>query len=298
MEAVRRLALIGCGLMGGSFALALRQSGLVRHIAGWSRSAQTVARAVELGVINEGCSSAQEAVRHADLVLLAVPVTATQVTLQLLAPALQAEALVMDVGSTKRDVVAAAHAALGARVAAFLPAHPIAGKEHGGIEHAEARLYQDRLCILTPLDGQAPELTARGQALWEAVGCRVLRMTPAEHDQTYAAVSHLPHLLAFAYVQGITTQEQAARHLALAGPGFRDFTRIAAGTSGIWRDIFSANRDEVLGQLAHFEAVLARWRAALEANDSAALTNLIDAASLVRSAWRLNGAAAAEDDPA
>ena len=274
--------------MGGSFAMALREAGAVKQVCGHSRSAVSTQRAFELGIIDKVCSSPAEAVEQADLVLVAVPVGATQAVLSELVPALGADALVMDVGSTKRDVVAAAQAALGARVAQFVPAHPIAGKEHGGIEQAEAGLYRQRCTILTPLSENPASLVGEAQAVWEAMGCRVVQMKPAEHDETFAAVSHLPHVLAFAYMQGLMSQggPQLQRHLDLAGPGFRDFSRIAASGSGIWRDILSANRDEVLAQLAHFEAALQQMKSALDEGRLDELSSLIDAAAALRSGWK------------
>jgi prephenate dehydrogenase len=292
------VAVIGCGLMGGSFALALKAAWPGTHISAYSRSPASSQRALALGIVDATHTSAEQSVQGADLVLLAVPVTATEASLRDLRAALRPEALVMDVGSTKRDVVAAARAALGAAVGQFVPSHPIAGKESGGIEQAEACLYQDRRCILTPLPENDAVRLQRAQAVWEAVGCSVVRMNADQHDRTFAAVSHLPHLLAFAYVNAVAQQSDAARHLALAGPGFRDFTRIAGGTSAIWRDIFSANRDEVLQQLAHFESALGAVRAALAAGHDDEVARLVDAASAVRTHWTLNGAAPPTDDPA
>lgn len=289
-----QLAVIGCGLMGGSFAAALKDSahvaGGVKRVTGYSRTrggASAAHRAQALGLIDQAFDTPAAAVNGADLVLIAVPVGATQAVLADLLPALSPKALVMDVGSTKRDVVAAARAALGSRVGQFVPAHPIAGKETGGIEQAEVALYQGRSTILTRLPENDAALVARAQAAWEAVGCRVVTMSTEAHDQTFAAVSHLPHLLAFAYMQGLIGQGQDAlqQHLAVAGPGFRDFSRIAGSTSAIWRDIFSANRDEVLAQLAMFEGALAQFKHALAQGCDEDLARLIDEASAVRSSW-------------
>jgi prephenate dehydrogenase len=283
----QKLGVIGCGLMGGSFAMALRAAGQVAKVAGHSRSPSSSRRAVELGIIDEACEQAVEAVRGADLVLIAVPVGATQATLSALLPGLTPQALVMDVGSTKRDVVAAAQAALGKRVTQFVAAHPIAGKATGGIEQAEATLYQGRTTILTPLAETPADQLARARAAWESVGSLVVPMNAQAHDETFAAVSHLPHLLAFAYMQGLMSQGPAAlrQHLTVAGPGFRDFSRIAGSTSAIWRDIFSANRDEVLTQLAHFEASLEKFRQALIEGRDDDLARWVDEASAVRSRW-------------
>ncbi|MEY3653676.1 MAG: T-protein [Pseudomonadota bacterium] len=282
-----RLALIGCGLMGGSFALAARQAGLVRTIAGFSASEKTRQRARELRVIDQACASVAEAVNGADLVLLAVPVGAMASSFAAMAPALSAQALLMDVGSTKSDVIAAAQTHLGDKLACFVPAHPIAGKEVAGIEHADARLYQDRRTILTPLSSNSMRHTKQAHDIWSAMGSHVSTMTASDHDQTFAAVSHLPHLLAFAAVHALTTHPQGADYLDMAGPGFRDFSRIAASDPAVWRDILSANRTEVLAQLAHFRASLALFEAAMQSGDTTGLQQLIHRASDERSGWVL-----------
>lgn len=285
----RQLALIGCGLMGGSFALALKRAGLVRRIVGYSASERTRRRAVELGVIDTAAASAAEAAAGADLVLLAVPVGATTATLQAIAPVLAPETLLMDVGSTKCDVVAAARATLGARLPCFVPAHPIAGKEVAGIEHAEASLYEQRLTILTPLQTCGASQLAAARALWPALGSRVRELSPEAHDQAFAAVSHLPHLLAFAYVNGLTGQPRGADLLSLAGPGFRDFSRIAASDPAVWHDILRANQADVLAQLGAFRTALAQLEAAMTQDDGAALRELIARASATRGGWQLGG---------
>lgn len=286
----RQLGLIGCGLMGASFALALKRAGLVERIVGYSASERSRARALELGVIDQAASSAVDAASGADLVLLAVPVSATSATLQAIAPVLAPDALLMDVGSTKSDVVAAARATLGARLPCFVPAHPITGKELAGIEHAEANLYADRLVILTPMEQTASSQTEHARAIWQAVGSKVQCLSPAEHDAAFAAVSHLPHLLAFAYINGLTTQAHGADHLALAGPGFRDFSRIAASDPTIWRDILQINRDEVLAQSRRFRQALDQLEAAMTQDDGATLQALITQASQARAGWRLGSA--------
>lgn len=283
----QRLALIGCGLMGGSFALALRQAGLVQHITGFSASEKTRQRAVELGVIDQACRSLVEAVQGADLVLLAVPVGAMHSSFTALQGSLSPSALLMDVGSTKCDVIAAAQANLGERLNCLVPAHPIAGKEVAGIEHAEANLYQDRRTILTPLPDNSIRQIKMASEVWTAIGSHVSHMTPEAHDATFAAVSHLPHLLAFAAVNALTSQAQGAAFLEMAGPGFRDFSRIAASDPAVWRDILSANRAEVLTQMAHFRSALDAFENALNQGDTAALQQLIQQASAVRSGWTL-----------
>ena len=283
----QRLALIGCGLMGGSFALALRQAGLVAHITGFSASEKTRQRALELKVIDQACNSVAEAVVGADMVLLAVPVGAMQSSFAAMRDALSTQALLMDVGSTKCDVVAAAQAALGERLNCFVPAHPIAGKEVAGIEHAESTLYQARRTILTPLPQNSLRQIKMASEVWTAIGSHVSHMTPEAHDAAFAAVSHLPHLLAFAAVNALTSQAQGAAFLDMAGPGFRDFSRIAASDPAVWRDILSANRSEVLTQMSHFRRALDAFENALKLGDAAALQQLIQQASAVRSGWTL-----------
>ena len=284
---LQKLAVIGCGLMGGSFALGLRQDGGVKHIAGFSSSAQTRQRAQALQVIDEVCDNVAQAVLGADVVLLAVPVSATRQSLEAILPALAPHALLMDVGSTKCDVVAAARQTLGERLSCFVPAHPIAGKEVAGIEHAEGNLYKNRRTILTPLPETGVAQISQAHALWQALGSTVHTMTPESHDATFAAVSHLPHLLAFAAVNGLTSQAQGADFLRMAGPGFRDFSRIAASDPAVWRDILNANRTEVLSQITHFKQALTQLEDALNNQDTATLQTLIAQASQVRSSWKL-----------
>lgn len=286
----KRLALIGCGLMGGSFALALRARGLVDAVVGYSATETTRNKALQLGVIDAACASAQEAVQDADLVLIAVPVSATEHTLRTIAPRLACDALLMDVGSTKGDVVAAARTALGERLPCFVPAHPIAGKEVAGIEHAEANLYVDRQVVLTPLPENSSDLVLRAHQLWQALGSRVVELSPEAHDASFAAVSHLPHLTAFALVNAVARQAHGAQHLSMAGPGFRDFSRIAASSPCVWRDILLANRDEVLHQSSLMRQALAELEAAMRSGDAERLHALIDEASQTRSRWRLGGA--------
>jgi len=283
----QRLALIGCGLMGGSFALALREAGLVQTIAGFSASEKTRQRALELQVIDQACASVAEAVQGADLVLLAVPVGAMHASFAAMREVLQPNALLMDVGSTKCDVIAAAQDTLGERLSCFVPAHPIAGKEVAGIEHAESALYKERRTILTPLPKTGIHRLQTAHDVWTAIGSHVSTMTPAAHDTTFAAVSHLPHLLAFATVNGLVTQRKGAEFLEMAGPGFRDFSRIAASDAAVWRDILSANYAEVLTQITHFRSALDQFETALRIGDNQALQELIQQASDVRSAWTL-----------
>jgi prephenate dehydrogenase len=282
--------------MGGSFALALREAGLVQTIVGFSASEKTRQRAVELQVIDQACNSVTEAVQGADLVLLAVPVGAMHESFAAMREVLQPNALLMDVGSTKCDVIAAAQATLGDRLNCFVPAHPIAGKEVAGIEHAESTLYQARRTILTPLPKTGIHRLQAAHEVWTAVGSHVSTMTPEAHDATFAAVSHLPHMLAFAAINALMAQPQGAAFLDMAGPGFRDFSRIAASDASVWRDILSANHAEVLTQVTHFRTALDQFETALRSGDHAGLQQLIQQASDVRSAWTLQAGNACNKD--
>ena len=282
-----QLGLVGCGLMGGSFALALKRAGLVRRVVGFSPSESTRERALDMGVIDAIALGAAQAAQGSDLVLVAVPVAATQNTLAALAGALSPQALLMDVGSTKRDVVQAAALALGDKLPTFVPAHPIAGKEVAGVAHADVDLYKGCQLILTPTEQTGKAQLAQAQTLWAALGAQVRTMSALEHDSAFAAVSHLPHMLAFAAMNAVNAQAQAAQFLSLAGPGFRDFTRIAASDPAVWRDILHANRDQLLLQSQHLREALQAFETALAQGDSAALQALITAASQSRAAWSL-----------
>lgn len=280
-----QLGLIGCGLMGGSFALAARRAGLVRRVVGHSRSPASARRARELGVIDEDVPSAAQAAAGADLVLLAVPVAATEGALRAIRPALGADALIIDVGSTKADVAEAAQLALGELAASFVPSHPIAGREVAGVEHADAGLYHGTQVILTPTEATRADKLAQADALWRALGCTVLQMSPAAHDAALAAVSHFPHLLAFAFMNGLLAQPEGSDQLALAGPGFRDFSRIAASDPPLWRDVLIANRAQIGVQLRHFQQALAELQQSVERARPDELEQLIRRASQARASW-------------
>ena len=283
-----QLGLIGCGMMGGSFALALKRAGLVKRVVGYSKSPSTTERARQLGVIDVEAPSALLAVSGADLVLLAVPVSATEATFKAIRHLVRGDVLIMDVGSTKREVIDAARRVLKDQVGVFVPAHPIAGKELAGVEHADPELYHGRQVILTPIERTLTARLDKAHKLWTALGCHVKQMSPEAHDAAYAAVSHLPHLVAFALMNGISSQQQAEDFLSLAGPGFRDFTRIAASDPMVWRDILMSNREELLAQSRLFQRALHALETAIKADNPDALEALIDQASSARAHWRMS----------
>ena len=280
-----QLGLIGCGMMGGSFALALKRAGLVKRVVGYSKSPSTTDRARQLGVIDVEAPSALLAVSGADIVLVAVPVAATEATFKAIKHLVSNDTLVMDVGSTKRDVVDAARRALREQVGAFVPAHPIAGREVSGVEFADADLYNGKQVILTPIERTLAPQLKKAEEVWTALGCHVIKMTPEAHDAAFAAVSHLPHLIAFALMNGIASQDQGQDYLSMAGPGFRDFTRIAASDPKVWRDILMSNREELISQSKIFQRTLQAMEQLINSGDGESLEGLIEHASQTRADW-------------
>jgi len=282
---IRRLAVLGVGLIGGSVALALKQAGAVRQVIGYGRDRANLDAARSLGIVDEIADSPEQAVAGADGVLLAMPVGAMAETFVRIAPHLAADALLTDAGSTKQDVIAAARRGLGEQVGRFVPGHPIAGAEKSGALAARADLYAGRNVILTPLPENAAATGAAVADLWRACGARLMEMTAAEHDRVFAAVSHLPHLAAFALVDELASRPQAGLYFRLAGSGFRDFTRIAASSPEMWRDIALANREALAAELDAYVSRLSRLRDALMAGDGQTLFDTFIRASKARGNW-------------
>jgi prephenate dehydrogenase len=282
-----QLGLIGCGMMGGSFALAMKRAGLVKRVVGYSKSPSTTQRALSMGVIDVEAPSALLAVSGADIVLLAVPVSAMEASFKAVRHLVTNNMLVMDVGSTKRDVVDSARRVLRDHVGCFVPAHPIAGKEVSGVEHADVDLFSGKQVILTPIDRTQASHLKRANDLWEAIGSKVVQMTPEQHDAAFAAVSHMPHMIAFALMHAIVNQGTGKEFLSLAGPGFRDFTRIAASDPKLWRDILLANRHEVIEQSKIFQRSLFNMLQVIEEGNADKLEEMIEQASTTRAHWRM-----------
>lgn len=279
------LAVVGVGLIGGSFAAVLRRAGQVGRVLGVGRNAKSLARAVELGLIDEA-ATIEEAAARADLILLATPVGGLADALSRMRAHLRPGTVLTDAGSTKAEVVVAARAALGDRVAQFVPGHPIAGAERTGPEAADADLYRKRSVILTPLAENAASSLELVRRAWQVCGADVIDMDADAHDRVLASVSHLPHLLSAVYMEQVAEAVDAPTRLSLAGSGFRDFTRIAAGSPEMWRDIFLSNRDAMLAELADVRAVLDRAERAIADGDGAALLTLLDTAARARRNWR------------
>jgi prephenate dehydrogenase len=293
MALIEKLVICGVGLIGGSFALALRRAGVVRRIVGIGRSEASLARAVELGVIDEAAGEWAAALDGAEVVLLAPPVGQMDAVTAAMAPHLAPGTIVTDAGSTKRDVIEAVYRHLAAHLATVVPAHPIAGAETSGVGAAFASLYDGRKVVVTPLPENEPAAVQRVREIWEACGAQVHEMPPEEHDRVFAAVSHLPHLLAFGLVHDLAGRANAEQLFSFAASGFRDFTRIAGSHPEMWRDICIANRQALLAELDRYLAELASLRTLLLSGDGEQLERQFDEARQARNAWAERFAASA-----
>ena len=280
-----KIVVFGVGLIGGSFALALKQAKAAGEVVGIGRSQATLDEALRLGIIDRVGVCDAATLGNADLVLLATPVGQMPALMQAMAPHLDPRTAITDGGSTKGDVVAAVRQSLPNHLARFVPAHPIAGAENSGAAAAKADLYVERKVVLTPLPENDPEAIERVRAAWAACGATVHEMAPSRHDQVFAAVSHLPHLLSFALVHDLAQRDNREEFFRFAASGFRDFTRIAASHPEMWRDICIANKTALLGELEQYQRQLEELRQALLAGDAAALKAVFDEARTVRRAW-------------
>jgi prephenate dehydrogenase len=290
-----RVVIIGVGLIGGSFARALRAANAVTTLVGVGRSPEVMARALELGIVDE-VASIEVAMKGADLVLVAAPVAQTGRILASLLPYLEPQTIVTDAGSTKTDVAASARAALGEKVAQFVPGHPIAGRESNGPDAAIVDLYRGKKTVLTALPENSPAAVARVAYAWTICGAIIHHLTPQEHDKVFASVSHLPHLLAYALVDDVANKPHAALLFQYAASGFRDFTRIAGSSPEMWRDISLANQSALLGELDAYLAQLTALRAMLAAADGAAIEAVYTNAQQARRRW-IEAIEAAEAPP-
>ena len=284
-----KVVVFGVGLIGGSFALALKAAGQVEEVVGFGRSIATLTQALDLGIIDRvGANSGQD-VADADLVLIATPVAQMPDIMERIAPYLGSDTVVTDGGSTKGDVVAEARQAFGDRVGQFVPAHPIAGAENSGTAAARADLYREKKVVLTPMPENSVLNIARVRSAWEWCGALIHELTPEEHDRIFAAVSHLPHLLSYALVHDIALRDNSELLFSFAASGFRDFTRIAASHPEMWRDICLANRAALLDELDRYRAQLDELRAALDRGDGDALEKTFDVARTARRGWAGGG---------
>ena len=288
MVRIDKLVVVGVGLIGGSFALALKGAGAVGRVVGVGRSAANIYRAQELKIIDSGGALDAATFGDADLVLLAMPVGQMQPVMRAVAPLLGKKTVVTDAGSTKEDVVALARRELKGSLARFVPGHPIAGTEKSGAEAAFPEPYRERKVVLTPLKGTSPRAKALVKGAWESCGAKVLELEPREHDAVLATVSHLPHVLAYALVDQVAASRDAKRLFSYAAGGFRDFTRIASSHPEMWRDICMANKKALLAELDRYGRGLARVKRMLERGDAKALEALFTGAREARDRWLKN----------
>jgi prephenate dehydrogenase len=282
---IGKLVVIGVGLVGGSFALALKRARVVKRVVGVGRTRANLATALKRRIIDEASQDAAQAVSGADLVLLATPVGQMPAVMTAIAPHLPSHAVVTDGGSTKRDVIACARRFLGAHLPRFVPGHPIAGTEKSGATAAFPELFRGRNVILTPQPETAARATALVRRAWQTCGARVSRLDADEHDAILAAVSHLPHVVAFALVDMLAAKRNAGRLFGLSAGGLRDTVRIAGSSPEMWADICIANRDALLAVLEDYEAMLEEMRAAIAGGDAGELKRLFARARSAREKW-------------
>lgn len=292
-----RVVIVGVGLIGGSLALSLKRAGVVGTVVGVGRSAASLDKAKALGVIDEAAESLAEAARGASLIVLCAPVAQNFALLHALEPHLEPGTIVTDAGSTKSDVIMAAKTALGDKVAQFVPAHPIAGRELNGVEAALNDLYLGKKVVLCPLQENSRADVAAVRAMWEATGADCHVMSAVQHDAVFASVSHLPHVLSYALVAQVANAEDAGLKLDFAGGGFRDFTRIAASSPEMWRDICIANKDALLREIGTYEAVLGFLKEQIKAGNGDALERVFSRASATRLKWGAARATAHNVEP-
>ncbi|MEK6771889.1 MAG: prephenate dehydrogenase/arogenate dehydrogenase family protein [Pseudomonadota bacterium] len=281
---INRLAIIGVGLIGGSLARALKEVDAVREIVGFGRSVGNLQLAIELGVIDRAAVNAADAVRDAELVVIAVPVGNSGEILRLMAPALAPDTIVTDVGSVKGSVIAAARRALGDRFPNFVPGHPLAGTEQSGVGASHAGLFRDRRVILTPEIDTRPAATAQVSALWKTAGADVVTMSAELHDRVLAASSHLPHVLAYTLVDMLVRHDDHKAVFDCAAGGFLDFTRIAASDPVMWRDICLANRAALAPLLRQYQGELDELIRAVDEGDGAWMLDIFTRAKHARDA--------------
>ncbi len=281
-----KVLIIGVGLIGGSLGLALKKAKMADRILGVGRSKSNLDEALQLGAIDEVVSLAQGAAQ-ADLIVVCVPVAQTEEILKQIKPYLKPDAIVTDVGSTKMDVIMAAKNALLDDVIQFVPAHPIAGSAKHGASASQVDLYVNRQVIICPLQENNTQRVEAIEAMWRGVGANLFKMSAVQHDAVFAAVSHLPHVLSYALMLQVANAEDAPTKFRHAGAGFRDFTRIAASSPEMWRDICLANKSAVLKEIDQYLNVVKHLQTLIQEGNGEQLEKLFSKASESRNNWEL-----------
>jgi prephenate dehydrogenase len=282
---IRKLVVIGTGLIGGSFSLALKQAGLARMVVGIGRRQETLEEAIRLGIIDVAGSYDQASFANADLILVATPVGQMRAVFKAMAEFVPIDAVITDGGSTKLDVIKLAREFFSDSLDRFVPAHPISGTEKNGPSAAFPDLYRSRRVIITPMTETAPSALELVRNVWQACGAIVSELAADRHDALLGAVSHLPHLLAFALVEELASRPDGQALFSFAGGGFRDFTRIASSNPEMWRDIFLSNREAVSNELVAYRNALAVLQEMLDAGDGDSMQALFERARDARQGW-------------
>lgn len=286
---VNTVCIIGTGLIGGSLALALKKSGFCRRIVGAGRTEATLKKALELGVVDDYETDFSLAVKDADIVVVAVPLSAMKNVFEQIAPALPSSAIVTDAGSAKQSVIKDAEAVFGAASNRFVAGHPISGTEKSGVTAAFTELYENRKVILTPVENTDADAVELVSAMWQAAGADVETMDAPHHDMVLAGTSHLPHVLAFGLVDCLNSLDDVDEIFRFAAGGFRDFTRIASSDPVMWRDICLSNRDDILAMMKKYEDELKTISSALQENDGDALIDIFSRAKKTRDQFNISG---------
>lgn len=282
---IKQLAIIGTGLIGGSLASSLKKAQLVEHIVGYDQCTHNLDQALSQGIIDSNAKNIQQAVTHADVIVLATPLSTMQHILTEIYQAMQPHAVITDVGSSKALVIEQARKILGKRISQFIPTHPIAGKEHSGIAAASDHLFANQYIILTPLPETDPQAQQIIEKMWQGIGAKITQLDASHHDQVLAITSHLPHMLAYALVDYLSNMDESMEIFEYAAGGFADFTRIASSDPKMWHDICLANQQQLSQALHDFITRLEKINHAINKADSQALLDIFNNAKQQRDSF-------------
>jgi len=280
---LNKITIIGVGLIGGSLAKAIKENQLANKVCGYGRDQSRLEKAKNTNIIDELSTNIDEAVKGADIVVIATPVGTFKQILEAIEPLITEQVIISDVGSTKTNIVKIVNEVLGEKSKCFVPAHPIAGKEKSGFEVSVPDLFKDKKTIITPLENNAPESIKVIHDMWIGTGAEVDYLSPESHDELLGMTSHLPHMLAFSLVNYLVSQSPNAS--IYAGGGFKDFSRIASGDAVMWRDICIQNKEQIIDHLKGYQSILSELIDAIDDDDSKRLEMLFTTAKNTRDSW-------------
>jgi prephenate dehydrogenase len=284
-DRIKRLVIVGVGLIGGSLASSLKKLHLVDEIIGVGRSEENLITAHKMGLLDLYLTDPESIPSDADMVLIAVPVAQTKLVFEVVARKVSNTAIITDVGSTKEDIISIAREALGNSFGRFVPAHPIAGGEKNGAIAASDDLFLDKNVVLTPVDGTSESAVDIVERMWRSVGANIIRLDASSHDVIFSAVSHLPHVVSFALVSMLAARSDSQQLFSFAASGFRDFSRIAGSSPEMWKDICQSNKDKVLSDISDFKNVLEKIEQMMRGGDFGSLLDMFQQASDARNKW-------------